>query len=414
MRLSRTQIIAGLTLLLTLAIAFLTGIVNSYIPLPWIQSHIWLVLVLLALCIVLELFFTIKGAGSDTALSQLKEDQFNDFVKMVSDAESKAPVDPNFERTPFIAGKLLEWQSIDARLISILNIQYNLDRYAVGTWQRRTNNEALARLVLRLTRAIMPALTRSSSKESLKDLFQLVAPTHIIAARLGEWADAARTAYGLALFFYEARESFRAKHWVAQMEKSLKHITSHEIVDGLYSQFFDIKGIIASDFDGEKAVARKYLNDALIYAHRAKNPLFIKRITTHLATLEKKERNFAKAIELYKEALALASPLNDPGATLECYEALGEIALHEENDANSAYSWYVQQLRLAERTTRLPHQTSAHRGLARSLLLKNTSDDIKLAYRHAREALSIEDKEADTNELYIFLVQIADLLLYQL
>jgi len=312
MRLSRTQIIAGLTLLLTLAIAFLTGIVNSYIPLLWIQSHIWLVLVLLALCIVLELFFTIKGAGSNTAISQMKEDQFNDFVKTVSDAESKAEADPEFEHTPFIAGKLLEWQSIDGRLIDILNIQYNLGRYAVGTWQRRTNNEALARLVLRLTRAIMPALTRSSSKESLKELFQLAAPTYVIAAGLGEWTDATRTAYALSSSFYDARESIKAKYWVAQMEKSLKRITSHGTSDGLYSQFLDMKGIIANDFDGEKAIARNHLNDALIYAHRAKNPLAIKRITTHLATLEKKERNFAKAIELYKQALAITSPLNDP------------------------------------------------------------------------------------------------------
>lgn len=217
MRLSRTQIIAGLTLLLTLAIAFLTGIVNSYIPLPWIQSHIWLVLVLLALFIVLELFFTIKGAASNNSISQIKEDQFNDFLKTVSDAESEAQVDPDFEHTPFIA----------------------------------------------------------------------------------------------------------------------------------------------------------------------------------------------------KQALAITSPPNDLGTTLECYEALGEIALNEENDANSAYNWYLQQLHLAERTIRPPHQVSAHRGLARTLLIKNTPDDIKQAYRHAREALGFEDKESNKNELYIFLVHIADLLLYQ-
>src|SRR5260370_3418510 len=96
MRLSRTQAIAGLALLLTLAIAFLTGIVNSFIPLPWIQSHIWLILVLLALFIVLLLFFTIKGAGSNNSISQIKEDQFNDFVKTVSEAESKAQFDPDF------------------------------------------------------------------------------------------------------------------------------------------------------------------------------------------------------------------------------------------------------------------------------------------------------------------------------
>ena len=99
----------------------------------------------------------------------------------------------------------------------------------------------------------MPAITRSTSKESLKELFQLAAPAYMIAAGLGEWTDATRIAYALALSFYDARESIKAKHWVAQMEKSLKHINAHDISDNLYSQFFDIKGIIARDFNGEKA-----------------------------------------------------------------------------------------------------------------------------------------------------------------
>lgn len=413
MRLSRTQVFAVLALLLGLAVTFLINIITGIIPPSWTQSHIGFIVALLALLILPAAIIAIKQTGSTNPISQIKEDQFNDFVKTVSDAESRAQVDPDFEHTPFIAGKLLEWQSIDTRLIDTLNIRYNLDGYSVGAWQRRTDNEALARLVLRLTRAIMPALTHSSSKEALKELFQLAAPTYVIAAGLGEWTDAARTAYALALSFYGARESIRAKHWVAQMEKSLKHNTSHEISDDLYSQFFDVKGIIARDFDGEKVIARKHLNDALVYAHRAKNQLAIRRITAHLATLEKKERNFAKASELYKEALAKATPPNDPGPTLECYEALGEIALNEENDVDLAYYWFTQQLQLAKGSLLLPSTVSARRGLAECLLLKNTPDDIKQAYHHAREALSIEDKESNKNELYIFLVQIADLLLYQ-
>ncbi len=409
MKLSRGQSIAALSLTFLLVITFLIGIVNSSLPLPWIQSHIWLVLALLALSFVLLLFITIKGVESNNPISQIKEDQFNDFVKTVSEAESKAQIDPGFEHTPYIAGKLAEWQDMDARLIGILNIKYQSSVHTVTDWQPRKDNERLARLVLRLTKAIMPALTRSGP---VAELTKLAAPACIIAEGLKEWTDATRIAYTLALSFYDARDNNRAKHWMAQMEKSLKHINAHDISDDLYSQFFDIKGIIIRDFDGDLKAARKHLNDALVYANRTKNSLSIRRITAHLATLEKKERSFIKAIELYNQALNLVSPPNDPGLTLECYQALGDLALNEEKDIDSAYHWYTQQLQLATSSLLLLSQASAHRGLADCLLLKSTPHDTHQAYHHAREALRIEENIRGPNkdELYIFLVHIADLL----
>lgn len=134
--------------------------------------------------------------------------------------------------------------------------------------------------------------------------------------------------------------------------------------------------------------------------------------TVHLATLEKNDLNFAKAVELYKQALDIVSPLNDPELILECYQALGDLAFHEEKDVDSAYHWYTQQLQLATSSLLLPGQASAHRGLVDCLLLKSSSHDIKQAYYHAREALRIaeDNKESNKDELYILLVFIADLL----
>lgn len=132
MKLSRGQIIAALSIIFTSVIAFLIGIVNSSLPLPWIQSHIWLVLVLLALFFALLLFITIKGSGSNDPVSEISEDLFNDFVKTVTEAESKAQMDPGFEHIPYIGGKLAEWENTDARLIGILNIKSTSNNDTIG------------------------------------------------------------------------------------------------------------------------------------------------------------------------------------------------------------------------------------------------------------------------------------------
>lgn len=413
MKLSRGQIVAVLSIVFTSVIAFLIGIVNSSLPLPWIQSHLWLVLALLGLFFTLLLFITIKGSESNNPVSEIKEEQFNDFVRTVTEAENKAQVDPGFEHIPYIGGKLAEWENTDARLIGILNIEYTSNDDAVGDWQPRKDNEQLkelARLVLRLTKAIMPYLTRHSRpvKEQLEYLSKFVVPAYVIATGLEEWAYAIDTAYTLALSFYGIEKSTRAKYWMAQMEKCLKHINVYDISDDLHFHFFEIKGLITRDFDGDLKTARKYLNDALVYANRAKKPLLSRRITVHLATLEKKDRNFVKANELYKQALDIASPLNDPELTLECYQALGDLAFYEEKDVDSAYHWYTQLLQLAKSTLLLPSQVSAHKGLADCLLFKSTPHDTKQAYYHAREALRIEDKESNKSELYILIISIAD------
>ena len=407
MKLTRGQTIATLSVVFTLFIAFLTNIVTSNLP-PWVQSYSWIAWLLLLISLIALLITTIKGARADDPISQIDDELLNHFIQVVSDAETKTQIDPRLEHIPYVAGKLVEWQDIDTRLIRILGI-----REDTKDWQPRKENETLARLVLRLTKAIMPAIAQ---RGQWKEFTELAVPTYTLAEGFKEWTDAAHIAYNLALTFYNARDIQRAKDWLARMETNLSHINTHEISDGLRSRFLDLKGVLARDYDGNLTTARQHLTNALMYARKTGNTLMIWRITTHLGTLEKKMSNFGEAIKLYEEALEGASQLDDPGLKLECYQALGDLALQQKNpDIDTANSWYTQQLALATASSHKIQQAYAHKSLAETLLLRQTQQDKKQAYYHAREALRIEQEITGPNkdELLILLVHIADALLIQ-
>ena len=404
MQFTRSQTIAALSVVFSFLVALLTNVVTSSLP-PWIQSYTGLAWLLLLLSLIFLIVTTVRGVAPKNPVSQIDDDLLNYFVQVVSDAESKAQLDPGLEHIPYATGKLAEWKDIDTRLIRILGINEDTE-----DWQPRRENEQLAHLVLRLTKAIIPSM---SQRGQWKDLTELASPTYIIAEALKEWVDATHIAYDLTLTYYDAGSFTKAKFWVHQMEKSLKHINTQSISDGLYCKFFDINGVLLRDYDGDLEKARKYLQDALAYAKRTRNPLMIWRVTTHLGTLEKRKRDFDKASELYEEALKGASQLNDPGLILECYQALGDLAMLQE-DPDKPYYWYSEQLKLATASSRMFYKGRAHKGLAESFLRGN-QPDAKQAYQHAREALRIEQEITgpNENELLILLVHIADMLWIQ-
>lgn len=407
MKLTRGQIIAILSVVLTLFIAFLTNIVTSSLP-SWVQSYSWLAWLLLFVSLMALLVTTIKGVKANDPISQIDDELLNHFIQVVSDAEAKMQIDPGLDHIPYIAGKLVEWQDIDTRLLRILGIQED-----TKDWQPRKENEQLARLVLRLTKAIMPAIVQ---RGQWKELTRLAIPAYTIAEGFKAWDDAAHIAYHLALSFYDARDIQQAKEWLARMDTNLSHINAHDISDGLRSRFLDLKGVLARDYDGNLTLARQHFTNALVFARRTDNTLMIWSITTHLGTLEKKVRNFGEAIKLYEEALSGASQLDDPGLKLECYQALGDLALQQKNpDLATAHNWYTRQLDLATTSSYKIQQAYAHKSLAETLLLKNLQQDAKQAYFHAREALRIEQEITGPNkeELLILLVHIADTLLLQ-
>ena len=401
MKLTRGQIIATLSVLLTLLIAFLTNIVTSTLP-SWIQSYTWLAWLLFIAALIALVITTIKGAASRSPAPLIDDDLLNHFVQVVSDAELKAQLDPGLHNIPYASAKLDKWKDIDIRLIRILGVNDNSD-----DWQPQKDQMLLARLVLRLTKAILPAM---SQRGQWRELTDIAGPAYIIAETLKEWADATSIAYELAVRYHDASSSIQAKFWADRMEKSLKHVTSQTLSDGLCTRLFDIKGILARDYEGDLVTARKYLKDALMYAKRTRVPLLIWRVTTHLGILEKQELNLDKAIELYNEALVGASQIGDPGLTLECYQALGDLALLQD-DAEKAYHWYFEQLTLATTSLRIIYKGRAHQGIAESLLKMNPPNG-RQAYYYAREALRIEQEITGPreSELLILLVHIADML----
>lgn len=404
MKVTRAQVIALLTVLCSPIIALLINIITSNLP-PWISSHLWLAWLLLLFPIAFLVVTAIRGSAEVKSGERIDDDLLNHFVQIVSDAESKTQLDPSLESIPYAIGKLAEWKDLDTRLIRILGIHDDKEE-----WQPQKGHMQLSRLVLRLTKAIIPSMTQ---RGQWKDLIELASPTFIIATTLKEWVDATTLAYELASTCYDAGASIKAKFWIDQMEKSLKHIPTQAASDKFSSKLFDIKGILLRDFDGDLLLASKYLKEALIYAKRTRDSLMIWRVTTHLGTLEKRNHQFSNASELYKEALAGALQLKDSGLILECYQELGDIAMLE-GRADEAFQWYTEQLHLATNTSRVIYKGRAHKGLAESLL-KMSSSDARQAYQHARESLRIEQEITGPKEteLLILLIHIADLLWIQ-
>lgn len=398
MRLTGGQIIAGISLLLSTLVAFLMTIATTNLP-PWIQSHASLAWFLLIPSLLVLLMTTIKGAATDTVASLIDQDMLNRFIRVVVDAEDKTRHDQGLENITNGAGKLAEWKDVDRRLIRILGVDKKND------WQPGKSTEQLARLMLRLTKSIITAM---SQRGQWNDLIEITRPAYKISMALREWTDAAYFAYELALTFNDQGRPIDSKMWIEQMEKALKHIPTHVNSDELYSKFLDIKGVILRDYEGDPVKARKYFNEALFYARKSRNHLMTWRVTTHLGTLEKWDKQLDKATELYEKALDGASLLNDPGLKLECYQSLGDLASLQ-RDFDKALYWYQEQLNLATTSWRIIYIGRAHKGIAEALLQKSPPD-VEQAYRHAREALRIEQEITGPKELelLILIVHITD------
>ena len=398
MRLTGGQIIAGISLLLSTLVAFLMTIATTNLP-PWIQSHASLAWFLLLPSLLLLLLTTIKGAADYTTASLIDKDMLNRFMQVVGEAEDKTRHDPGLENITNGAGKLAEWKDVDRRLIRILGVDKKNDL------QPHKSTEQLARLILRLTKAIIPAM---SQRGQWNDLIEIARPAYTIGMALREWADAAFIAYELALTFNDQGRPVDSKMWIEQMDKGLKHITTHANSDELYSKLLDLKGVILRDYEGDSVKARKYFNEALFFAKKSRNHLMTWRVTTHLGTLEKWDKQLDKAIELYEKALDGAFLLNDPGLKLECYQSLGDLASLQ-RDFDKAHYWYNEQLNLATTSWRIIYKGRAHKGIAEALM-QMSPPDVEQAYSHAREALRIEQEITGPKELelLILIVHITD------
>jgi tetratricopeptide (TPR) repeat protein len=101
------------------------------------------------------------------------------------------------------------------------------------------------------------------------------------------------------------------------------------------------------------------------------------RVTTHLGTLEKWDKQLDKAVELYEKALDGASLLDDPGLKLECYQSLGDLA-GLQGDFDKAHDWYTEQLNLATTSWRISIQVV----LIRELLRLSCKNHHQMSIKH--------------------------------
>ena len=397
MRLTGSQIVAGLLILLSTLIAFLLNIATNNLP-SWIQHYTLLTWGLLIPSIVLFAYITAKTSDPDITILQIDEERLNYFIQVVSDAEQKAAIDSELEFLENWVEKLAVWKNVDKTMMSIIKVERKKD------WKPHKSAEQLARLILRLTRVITPTMLHSGQ---WRDFIDLAHPAYTIGVAFKEWTYSAEMAYELAQTNYEHGFYIEAKMWVENLGKLLEAIKTQPISDGLRSKYLDMKGLLLRDTENNLSEARKCFTEALVFSRRIRNPLIIWRVMTHLGTLEKRDSHLDQAAELYSKALEGASQLRDSVPKLECYQALGDLAISQ-GHFDKAYEWYMKQLTEAE-SWRIIQKGRAHRGLAESLV-DRPQPIIEQAYRHAREALRIEQETTGVKEeeIRILLIYIAD------
>jgi len=397
MRLTGSQIVAGLLILLSTLIAFLLNIATNNLP-TWMQHHTSLTWFLLIPSVVLFAYITAKTSNPAITILQIGEERLNYFIQVVSDAEQKTSIDPGLELLENWAEKLAVWKNVDKTMISIIEVDNKTD------WKPQKSTVQLARLILLLTRVIIPTMLH---RGQWKDFIDLACPAYTIGVTLKEWTYAAEMGYELAQIYYEHGFYIEAKIWLENMEKVLEAIKTQPLSDGLRSKYLDMKGLLLRDTENNLSEARNCFNEALVFSKRIRNPLILWRVTTHLGTLEKRDSHLDRAAELYSKALGGASQLTDSVPKLECYQALGDLAISQ-RDFDKAYEWYMKQLTEAE-SWRIIHKGRAHRGLAESLV-DTPQPNIEQAYQHAREALRIEQETTGVKEeeIRILLIYIAD------
>lgn len=409
MRLTNAQRIAILILILSFIIALLTNIATYNLP-AWVQARTWLAWPLILCALIFLVIATLKEKSHEDTAEHLEPDQIDQYLHTVSDAEELVESDPGLQQTVNSSGKSEEWEILDLRLLRIIGANRQQG------WKQNRDNEKIARLILRLTKVLIVTLPQYKRSRILNDL---VVPTYKIALSLKAWHEAAFLAYEIATTFNDDGFPTKASTWAEYMRKNIEQIPGNNtMLDELHAKFYDITGITLKYHDID--IARKQLENALVYARKSSQPLLIWRVATHLGSLEKgvRARKFVRATELYEMALEsieiYESKLNNtdqavnPDLKLTCYQALGELALLQ-GDSDQAHQWYTKQLALSANPRHTFYKGSAYKGLAEALLKKDPQN-ARQAYRMARIALDIEREIVGNREFALLklLVQIAD------
>jgi tetratricopeptide (TPR) repeat protein len=378
MRLTRTQWTIGIITLLTAVLAIVTNLATFDIP-ATLEPYLWLSWPVLVVLIVLLVVASIHSAEDNSTLLS-NEDDIDRLVRKVSEVEQITSIDPILENADDWADKLSEWEKIGKELACISGA----DNSIIDKKLRHFRDQP-ARLLMRLVVAIEPAL---SQRGHWNELIRLASSAYMVALALENWIYTTHMAYVVAQKLYYLEQLSESQRWIGRMADSLERVSTEPDRSELKLMFLELKGIVIRDFRGEKEEARTCLEEALLLSVQIENSYKTAQILAHLGKLSELNSQIEEAIDLYEQALASASQQANPDLELDCYDKLARLAFVQ-GHYDDAYTWYGHQLDLAKESLRVFYEGRAHEGIAWVFLKK---ERFKEGYRHARQALAIEEQ----------------------
>lgn len=398
MRITRVQWLVGVTTFLTAVIAVVTNIATLDVP-PWLKANAWVFWPVLVILVILLIVVSMVAAGSPHKSLSLDTHKLDRFVGIVSNAEQITGIDPTLDKDERWAEKFAEWEQVTEELstaigVTATQVDIQLSKAA----------EYPARLLVRLAKAIIPALSRYGEQGQL---VRAATVAYIAAKGLKDWDNAAQMAYNVSLKLYQRQEYSEAKEWVDRTEQSLNYNSgTQSSQDHLQMMLLETKGLIERDFTGNRNSAKEHFDAALRLATKLHDNSKQAQILAHLALLQELDGHNNEAMTLYSQSLASAPNYSDPELKLECYDKLARLAVVQGQD-DRAYQLAKEQLILAKESLRRIHESKAHERIGWYMYKQS---NFKEAYYHARQALSIEEeiKGDRINSLRVFLITIAD------
>ncbi|MBC8492336.1 MAG: tetratricopeptide repeat protein [Chloroflexi bacterium] len=380
MKLTRAQWMVGLITVLTAVIAVVTNLATFDVP-PWLRPYLWLSWPLLVLLIVLLAVISVIQVRPTSTSGLLDEDELNQIVRAVSEVEQITGVDPGLENVDNWAHRLLEWERMSKELAKMARL---VDVPVDGPEPQLVATKP-AQLLMRLAQALLPTLWQRGHWNALIDL---AGWTYTAAIVIKDWEYAASRAHDAARTLHILERLTDCAEWTRRMDEALLHISVRSDRDNVQMALFQMKGLVARDFRGDRQQAREYLQSALSLSERIGDTERKVSLLTQLGKLEELDGQIDKAASLYKQALQEAVRIESYDLQLECYDKSARLALAL-GDYNQVHQWCEQQLELSREVSRVFYEARAHEGLAWVLL---KSQRYQEAYTHARQALAIEEQ----------------------
>jgi tetratricopeptide (TPR) repeat protein len=172
------------------------------------------------------------------------------------------------------------------------------------------------------------------------------------------------------------------------MDKALRHVDDQAERDQILAALYQMKGLVARDLHGSREEARADLQRALEISEQIGDTEREVLLLTQLGTLEELDSQIDKAMDLYEKALREARQAQNCATQLDCYDKLARLALAV-GEYKLAGHWCQQQLRLSKQMSRVFYEARAHEGLGWVFF---KAEDYVKAYKHARQALAIEEQ----------------------